>query len=135
MMDKVGLDLYDYMPEEMKAYLRHYGWHFNKKMCDFATSKMKKNGKTIVPFTKENVEEMLRANNIKLENNQLHDAVFVANMARADYYGSSLTTDIQLANFVKDYIDDEDAPDGNAFVRWYATCTRAGIAVPWEDVL
>lgn len=26
----------------MEAYLSNFGWHFNKKMCDFAVSLMKK---------------------------------------------------------------------------------------------
>ena len=38
---------YDEIPEGMKRYINNYGCHFNKKLCDFATSKMYKevNGK------------------------------------------------------------------------------------------
>ena len=49
----------------MEAYLSNFGWHFNKKMCDFAVSLMKKinpaTGKKerIEPISKEKVEELL----------------------------------------------------------------------------
>lgn len=33
---KIPLDAYDMKPEGMIAYLRYNGWHFNKKMCDWA---------------------------------------------------------------------------------------------------
>ena len=42
---------------------------------------------------------------------------------------------LSLAQFVKDYIDDEDAADGFVFNRWYADTVRAGIPIPWEDLL
>ena len=44
----------------MTAYLRHNGWHFNKKLCDFAVSLMRRmnpaTGKSekIEPMTKDN---------------------------------------------------------------------------------
>lgn len=41
-MRRESLDIYDERPREMKAYLSNLGWHFNKKMCDFAVSLMKK---------------------------------------------------------------------------------------------
>lgn len=35
------LDVYDYFPDGMTDYLSIYGWHFSKKMCEWAVSKMK----------------------------------------------------------------------------------------------
>ena len=40
----------------MKRYLKYYGEHFNKKLCEFAVSKMD-HGKT--PISKEKVDEIL----------------------------------------------------------------------------
>jgi len=45
----------------MKRYLKYYGQHFNKKLCDFAVSKMN-HGKT--PVSKESVESILNKYNI-----------------------------------------------------------------------
>ena len=50
----------------------------------------------ITPYTKETVENLLKANNIKLEGDVGYDAVYVANMAKADFYGSSISDDMHL---------------------------------------
>jgi hypothetical protein len=46
------------MPSGLQEYLSYYGWHFNKKLCEFATSKLlSRMGNTkVVPYTKEAVE-------------------------------------------------------------------------------
>jgi len=72
-MDKTDLTQYDIKPEGMINYLRYNGPHFNKKLLDFACSKMKKESGSrsiaIVPYTKEQVDRMLQTNNIVLKNN------------------------------------------------------------------
>ena len=40
MPKKAPLDIYDDMPSEMRSYLRHNGWHFNKKACEYAVNLM-----------------------------------------------------------------------------------------------
>ena len=37
---KEGFDVYDELPEDMIAYLRYNGRHFNRRLVKFATSKM-----------------------------------------------------------------------------------------------
>lgn len=64
-----------------------------------------------------------------------YDCVYVANMARADYWGSSIADEQHLALFVKDFIDDEDAYPGLPFTRYFADLIGSGTNVPWEDVL
>lgn len=80
-----SLNAYDYQPEEMKAYLRHNGWHFNKKMCEWAIKQMRKNGKPIRIMSKDDIDEILKKNNIVLENNVGYDAVYIAHMCLADF--------------------------------------------------
>lgn len=41
-MSNVSLDSYDCIPPAMRAYLRTYGKHFNKKLYEFAVSKMRR---------------------------------------------------------------------------------------------
>lgn len=132
---RAALDLYDDMPKAMRTYLRHNGWHFNKSLCNFAVSLMKKNGKQLEPISKENVDKLLSQNKIQLDNNVGYDYVFVANMCKADYYGSSITDDKHVALYIKDTIDDEDASDGTTMRRWYATMVANGILVDWDDSL
>ena len=138
-MEKTDLTQYDIKPEAMVNYLRYNGPHINKKLCDFAVSKMQKKVgsslKKITPLTKEQVDKILSVNNTLLENNQLYDYVYVANMCKADFLGSSIQDDLHMAKYIKDVIDDDDAYDGIVFNRWYADMCRKGIAINWEDMI
>ena len=71
----------------------------------------------------------------KLENADNYDFVYVANMARADFFKSSLKDEAALAQFIKDMVDDPDQEDGFIFNRFYADCNHNGIGIPWDDVL
>lgn len=134
-MVRTSLDIYDIRPEAMTAYLRYYGWHFNKKMLDFAVSKMYKNNQPIQPLAAEKVDALLKAQEIILKNNELYDYVYVANMCKADFVGSSIIDEAHMAKYIKDVIDDEDAYDGIVFNRWYADMCKKGIPIDWEKMI
>lgn len=123
----------------MEEYLSYYGWHFSKKMVEWASSKMyKKRGETrqyIEPFTKESLEELFKVYGFKMECPYEYDCVYVANMAKADFYGSSLQDERALILYVKNYTEDPDGYDGLPFTRFYADCIGSGVAIPWEDVI
>lgn len=138
------LDMYDDMPREMRSYLSHFGWHFNKKACEMAVKAMRKNPSGIVsnakpepiePWSKEQVEELLAKHNIKLENNTGYDFVYVANMGKADYLKSSIPDEQHIALYVKDVIDDPDNEGGNVFRKYYVDCVAKGEPIEWEDIL
>jgi hypothetical protein len=131
----VPLDMYDELPKYMRKYLQNYGWHFNKALCHYATSLMKKGGKKLEVLTKEQVDKILQQNNVSIENSTGYDYVFVANMCKADYYGSSIADEKHFALYIKDTLDDEDAADGTTMRRWYATMIANGKSVDWEDFI
>lgn len=130
---------YDEIPEGMDRYLNMYGCHFNKKLCQEAVSRMyTQNGlkkEYIIPYTKEQVEELLESNGIKLKRNKMYDATYVCNMGKADYLGKSVPDEKHLAMFVKDMIDDPDAIDGFIFWRFYSDCMFMDNPIEWEDML
>ena len=137
---KNRLDMYDRLPSGMKEYLSRYGWHFSKKMCDWAVSKMKMKDesgreKNITPMSKEDVEELLKKNGITLDKDAGYDCVYVANMAISDYYKRSITDEAHLALFIKDYIDDVDGYDGMPLTRFYADCIGFGSPIMWESMI
>lgn len=135
-MRRTSLTQYDVVPEDMLNYLKYYGPHFNKKLCKFAVSNMtKEDDEPITPFSKSEVDDLLKAHNVKLKNNILHDATFVANMCKADYLGSSITNEEYLAKYIKDVLDDPDGYDGIVFNRWYADMSYLGIPIEWNDML
>lgn len=130
---------YDEYPQAMLTYLRNYGPHFNRKLYEFATDKMTRiydgKEKKITPYRKEDIEAIMRNNGIEVKNAQLYDCAYVASMCKADFLGSSITDERHLALYVKDIIDDIDAPDGLVFNRWYADMCYMGIAIDWEEML
>lgn len=130
---------YDEYPQAMLAYLRNYGPHFNRRLFEFAVSKMTKRvdgiEKKLVPMSKEDVDNIMKTHRIETKKGQLYDCAYVANMCKADFLDSSIVDEKHLAMYVKDAIDDVDAPDGLVFNRFYADCCYSGIAIPWEDVL
>ena len=129
---------YDEIPEGMKRYINNYGCHFNKKLSDWAASQMYKNvnGKKqyIQPYTKEQVDNLLKQNNIQLERGKLYDSVYLANMVKADFLGSSIPNEQYLAKYIKDVLDDADAEDGFVFNRFYSDTVFNSNPVDWEDM-
>lgn len=138
-MKRANFTQYDEYPQAMLIYMRNYGPHFNKKLFEFAVSKMMsmQDGKErpITPYTKEQVDNLIKAYNVRIFNNQLYDAAYVCNMGKADFYGSSIIDEKHLILYVKDVIDDIDAEDGIVFNRWYADMCYSGIAIDWEEML
>lgn len=133
------LDSYTSYPSGMEEYLSYYGWHFSKKMCDWAVSRMYKNeaGKKryIDPITKEMLDTLLKRYGIKLQNDSGYDSVYVANMCKADYLGKSIKGEPELIQYIYDTIEDADAYEGMVFTRFYADCIGSGTAINWEDML
>lgn len=134
-MNKMDFTEFDKKPEGMVNYLRYNGPHFSERLARFAIGKMRKGYKRLDPVSKERLEKLLDEAKVEIENGQLADALYVVNMAYADFWGSTLTEEKQLALFVKDYLDDEDGYDGIAFNRFLADCARKGVAIPWEEVI
>lgn len=120
----------------MEEYLEDYGYHFNKRLFEFAVSMMEdKSGQRLKPWDKQRTDEFLKANGISVKNSMGHDAAYVVNMARADYFGSSISDEQHLALFVKDYIDDPDGAPTRAFDEFYIKSVALGIPIFWDEML
>lgn len=126
-------------PSGMKEYLEMYGWHFSKKMSEWAASRMYKmtGGKKshIEPYTKESFESAMTRYGHKIDGVKGYDDIYLANMCKADFYGSSILDENSLIKFVKDIIEDPDGYEGLPFTRFYADCIGSGTPINWEDVI
>lgn len=118
---------YDIKPYGFINYLRYYGSHFNKKLCEFACSQFKTKD-----ITKDKLETILKNYSVSIKDNKLYDAVYVANWCKNILYGSSIQDDHHLALFVKDIFDNEA---NLVFNRWYADMSKQGIAIEWENMI
>ena len=129
------------IPEDMEQYLAYYGHHFNKKLCDFAVSKMKKEDKStgmlkaITPMKMEELKSLLEKHKVELESEDWYDALYLANMVKADLWGSSIEDDGHLAKYVEDVICDVDGYDGIVFCRYLADCSAKGIVIHWDMMI
>jgi hypothetical protein len=125
----------------MRAYLRNYGYSFSKRACEYAVSKMKRKNlatgrsEPIDAMSKEQAEELLTKQGIKLEKNIGYNFVYVLNMAIADYYKSSIKEEKDLAQFVKDTIDDIDGNPDNIFRKWLVCMDGDGEVIDWEEII
>ena len=106
-------------------------------MYEFAVSGMEKssNGAKMEPLTKEEFQSRMKSAGIELQYDVMCDGMFVMSMAMSDFYGTSLLNDQQLAQYVKDYVDDIDQVDGFIFNRFYADCVLKGTPIDWEEML
>lgn len=130
------LDMYDTMPEEQRAYYMNFGKHFNEKMCRFAVGMMRdRKGNKVEMTKKDDLERKLKENGISIENNVMYDGSYVFSMCMSDFMGSSIEDEKHALLYVKDYIDDPDAADGQVFTRFYASCVNAGIPIDWSEML
>jgi hypothetical protein len=118
------------------AYLSENGWHFNEKACKYAVQYLKdKNNKPIKPYSKEEVDDLLRRQGVTLVKNKEWDYVYVASMARSDMEGSPLADDRSIANYIKIVIDDADAADGEIMGCWYTKMIFRNIPVNWAALI
>ena len=129
------------IPEDMEQYMSFYGMHFNKKLCDFAVGKMKKEDKAtgmlkkITPMTLEEVKGILEKNKVQIESNDWYDAVYLANMVKADYWGSSIEDEAHMAKYIEDVICDPDGYEGIVFSRFLADCSAKGCVIFWDMMI
>lgn len=137
-MCRQPLDLYDVRPPSQEIYLSVNGWHFSEAACRYAVSYMRKRNiatgkmEQLPMMEADEVDELLKRHSIVLENKVGMDYVYVANMGRYDFFKKSVPDEKHLAQYIKDVVDDEDAPDGMIMAQWYAKMVRAGIPVPWR---
>lgn len=124
---KEDFTIYDIKPEAFINYLRYYGEHFNKKLCEFACKQLPKHD-----YSKESLDILLQSHNIEIKNAKLYDYVYVANWCKSILYGSSIVDEKRFVLFIKDIFEKE--PD-LIFNRWYADMAKQGIPIDWEEMI
>lgn len=87
------------------------------------------------PYDKDQVEALMKQFNVELKNDVEYNKVYVLNMVRADYMGSSIVNEQYACMFVKDYLDDVDGSPTRALDEYYAKCIACGTPFSWEDYI
>ena len=118
---------YDVKPKEFINYLKYYGPHFNKKLCEFACKQLTKKD-----LSKEKLDLLLQSYNVELKNSKLYDYVYVANWLKSIFYGSGISDEKHVALALKDIFEKEHEL---IFNRWYADMAKQGIPIEWDDMV
>lgn len=131
--------MYD-IPEDMKTYLSYYGMNFSKKLYEFAVSNMRResaDGKIekVKPMSADELKSLLSKHKIEIEHNDLYNALYLAAMVKADYWGSSIEDEEHLAKYIEDTLCDVDAAEGQVFARYLADCSVGGCIIYWESMI
>ena len=129
------------IPEDLEQYMAYYGMHFNKKLCEFAVSMMRKEDKLtgkkvkIIPMPMQEVKAMLDKYKVEIDPNDVYDAMYLAAMVKADFWGSSIEDEQHMALYIKDVLCDPDGYSGIAFCRFVADCNAKGVVIYWDMYL
>ena len=129
------------VPEDMEQYLSYYGCHFNKLLCEFAISKMRRDDKAtgtltkITPVTMDELKAMLEKYKVTIDTNEQYDALYLANMVKADFLGSSIEDEEHMARYIEDVLCDPDGYEGLVFNRFLADCAGKGCVIFWESMI
>jgi hypothetical protein len=128
------------IPEDMRTYLSYYGMNFSKKLYEFAVDNMRResaDGKLerVKPMMVDELKSLLSKYKVDIENNDLYNAMYLAAMVKADYWGSSIEDDEHLAKYIEDTLCDVDAAEGQVFARYLADCSVKGCIIHWNEML
>lgn len=113
---------------------------FSKKLAEWAISNMKVKDsssgamKSLKSRSVDDMQEVLKANNVVLPDEFVYTAWYLFNMSLADY-PKSLTTDAQRAAFVEETICDPDGMPENVLECFVAKMCNAGMPILWERML
>lgn len=126
--------------ESRAIFEEEYHGQFSKRLAEWAISKMRKEDPTtglLKPITSrkiDDVEEILKEHKVDLPEECKYTALYLFNMAIADY-PKSLKTDEQRAYFVEETICDPDGIPENVLDCFVTKMCNAGVTIWWEDFL
>ena len=113
---------------------------FSKRLAEWDISKMKVKDtstgtmKQLKSPSIEDMQEVLKANNVNLPEEFVYTAWYLFNMAIADY-PKTLITDAQRASFVEETICDPDCTPEAVLECFVAKMCLMGVPIYWEMYL
>ena len=130
----------EYISEGRAIYEDENHGLFSKRLAEWAISKMKVKDtstgtmKQLKSPSIEDMQEVLKANNVNLPEEFVYTAWYLFNMAIADY-PKTLITDAQRASFVEETICDPDCTPEAVLECFVAKMCLMGVPIYWEMYL
>lgn len=105
-------------------------------MAEEAISKMENVDKTKRKWKYPEVQDMFsRCGANKPDKATWADVWYVFAMLYSDYFPNVLKCEKELVKATVAYLDDPDAPEGVAFVRWLAMQDFVGEKIKWPEMI
>lgn len=129
-----------YISEGRAMYEDYNHGLFSKRLAEWAIGNMKiedpatKETKKLRPRTIEDMQEVMKANNVKMPEEFVYTAWYLFNMAVADY-PKTCKTDADRAMFVDETLNDPDGMPENVLSCFEVKMCNAGIPIYWERYL
>lgn len=126
--------------EEEAQYMEHFKSHFSKKMAEWAISMMEKKDeasgkmKKITPTSLDEIEDALKQYGAELQEECVYDALYLWNMAKADYE-KTMPEKEDKAHYVEETLCDPDGCPEMVFACFRAKCDVKGIPIFWERMI
>ena len=129
-----------YISEGREMYEDENHGLFSKRLAEWAIGMMKMKDvatgekKRIKARSIEDMQEVLKSNNIKMQDEFVYTAWYLFNMAIADY-PKTCKTDEDRAMFVDETINDPDGCPENVLDCFEVKMQNAGVPIYWERYL
>lgn len=119
-----------YISESRAAYEDMYHGLFSRRLAEFAI----KNMSPMVNHSIDEMVEVMKKSGVEIQDEFLYTALYVYNMAFADY-PKTLKTDEQRVMFVDETINDPDGTPENVLDCFVAKMCNASVPIYWERML
>ncbi len=125
------------MTEEEAMYMQAYQGHFSRKLASWAIGNMEYEDeatgrmKQVSVRSVDDVMEILKANDVKITQENIYDAWYLYHMTIADYQ-ESLQTDKQRSLYIEETICDPDGDPTNILACFVAKMCNKGVPIHWE---
>lgn len=117
-------------------YITNHGYHFTDKLANYAISKMINADHTNVHISKEQIDLYMTQHNIIMPNrSNIHDILYTANMAYADFYPHLLDTEDKCIEYAFSVANDVDGYEGIEFCRWIADIMGKNVKINWDNFI
>lgn len=126
-------------PIELKEavdYIAHHKYHFTEGLADYAISKMENANGSSEHISNTDIERYLSQNFIpKPTRSNMHDILYTANMAYADFYPTLLDTKDKCIQYALAVANDVDGYEGIEFCRWLADLMGKNVNIEWNNFI
>lgn len=111
-----------------------FGYHFSNELAKYAVERMENADGSKRVWTMDDVKQMFNKCGAKKPDKATWgDILYLFGMFYADYFPKVLDCDKKIVKAVLAYVEDPDAPDGVAFVRFLAVTDFSGDKIDWSD--